>query len=379
MTVAMRKIPFGLRDDRLFQPDEVSRGLACNCVCPGCGSKLVAHHGEKRVKHFVHYSTACLKGFESAIHKAAKQVLLHSKQILVPAIHASEFLFDRGSNVDVSEDKSIAERFIPIEDVEVEKDMGSVVPDLVISGLGRKLFVEIAYTHFVDELKLSKLKALGIPTLEIDLSKLSEVPSMIELAHLVVEEPSNRLWVFNSKQDELKRRVSTVAKQKLTEAIAREKLRKEQYRQDAERYRNMSDDEKLAVELKKLGINRNKIPDFLGVFVKGCNSFSAQNLVWQTAIFANFVYEAEYEQINVETICNWSYQFYKVKRTSLNPKIHSEKIAVWYFLKHLEKLGFLVYLGNQEFCVVNYKSLIESPVQNWTQILVPGSEEDLPF
>ncbi len=374
-----RKIPFGLRDGRLFQPDEVSRGLACNCVCPGCGSKLVAHHGEKKIKHFVHYSTVCVNGFESAIHKAAKQALLESKQILVPAIQASEFLFDRRSNVDVSESQSIAERFIPIEDVEVEKDIGSVVPDLIVTGLGKRLFIEIAYTHFVDKVKRAKLEELGVATLEIDLSGLSEMPSMSELARLVIEEPSNRSWVFNSKQNELNRRVSAVAKQKLAGAVAKEELRKEQYRQWAEHYRNMSDEEKLAVELKKLGINRNKIPDFLGVFVKGCNSFSTSNLVWQAAIFANFVYQAEHEQIDVGTICNWSYQFFKVKRTSHNPKIHSEKIAVWYFLKHLEKLGFLNHLGNQKFCIVNYKLLIESPVKNWTQILVPGSDEDLPF
>lgn len=374
-----RKVPFGFRDGMLFQPDEVLRGLACNCVCPGCGSRLVAHHGEKKVKHFVHYSTACINGFESAIHKAAKQVLLQSKQILVPAINASEYLFDRGSNVDVNESQSIAERFIPIEDVEAEKDMGSVVPDLIVTGLGKKLFIEIAYTHFVDKVKRAKLEELGVATLEIDLSGLSEVPSMSELARLVVEEPSNRSWVFNSKQNELNRRVSAVAKQKLAGAVAKEESRKEQYRQWAERYRNMGDEEKLAVELKKLSINRNKIPDFLGVFVKGCNSFSTNNLVWQTAIFANFVYQVEHEQIDVETICNWSYQFFKVKRTSPNPKIHSEKIAVWYFLKHLEKLGFLNYLGYQKFCIVNYKLLIESPVQNWAQKLAPDSDEDLPF
>jgi len=165
--VDKRKVPFGLRDGRLFQPDEVLRGLACNCICPGCGSRLVAHHGEKKIKHFVHYAAACVNGFESAIHKAAKQVLLESKQILVPAIQATETLFDRGENVDVRETQSIAERFIPIEAVEVEKDFGSVVPDLVLYGLGKKLFIEIAYTHFVDNEKRSKLKELGIPTLKL--------------------------------------------------------------------------------------------------------------------------------------------------------------------------------------------------------------------
>lgn len=342
---AKKKIPFGLRDGRLFQPDEVLRGLACNCVCPGCGSRLVAHHGEKKVKHFVHYAAACVNGFESAIHKAAKQVLLESKQILVPAIQATEFLFDRGSNVDVKETQSIAERFIPIEAVEVEKDFGSVVPDLVLYGLGKKLFIEIAYTHFVDEKKQSKLKALGIPTLEIDLSCLSEMPSLSELARLVVEESSNRSWIFNPKEILLAQRVGEVAKAKLTEEIARKKAEKEQYQRWVEQYIKMSDEEKLEVHLKQMDIKRNQLPDFLGVFIKFGNSFSTTTLVWQAAIFANFVYPAKHEQIGVGMICHWCYNFFRIKRTSMNPKIHTEKIAIWHFLKHLEKLGFLEYLG----------------------------------
>jgi|WetSurMetagenome_2_1015567.scaffolds.fasta_scaffold01072_13 hypothetical protein len=374
-----RKIPFGLRDGRLFQPDEVSRGLACNCVCPGCGSRLVAHHGEKKVKHFVHYATACANGFESAIHSAAKQVLLESKCILVPSIQASEFLRDRKLNVEIDETQTIAQRYIPIENVEVEKDLGSVVPDLVVSGLGKTLFVEIAYTHFVDELKKGKLRELGIATLEIDLSSLSEVPSMNELARLVVEEPSNRMWVFNPKQEELNRRISAQAKQRLAEAIAKEELKQQEYRKRIEQYRNMSDEQKLIIELGTLGIKRNQLPDFLGVFVKGGNSFSASNLVWQTAVFSHFIFQTEFEYINVDMICNWAYQLFKVKRTSQNPKIHTEKIAVWHFLRHLEKIGFLAYLGNQEFCVVNYKLLIDSPNINWKQIPQSDLDGDLPF
>ena len=379
MAVSTRKIPFGERDGILLQPNEVSRGLSCNCVCPGCGSKLVAHHGEKKVKHFVHYAAACTNGYESAIHKAAKQVLLESKHIFVPAIHASEHWLYRGSDIEIRETQEISGRFIPIENVEAEKSFGNVVPDLVISGLGKSFFIEIAYTHFVDDAKRDKLKELGIATLEIDLSALSEVPSMSELAHLVVEEPTNRLWVFNSKQDELKRRVAAVAKQKYNEAIEKEEIRKREYCQWAERYRSMSDEEKLVVELNKLGIHRNQLPDFLGVFVKGCNSFSTPNSIWQTAIYTNFVYDSLHAQIDVAMICNWCYQFFKVKRTSSNPKIHSEKIAVWYFLKHLEKEGFLAYVGNQEFIVVNYKSLFESPIKNLTQTYDPSSGADLPF
>src|SRR3989338_3006834 len=102
-----RKIPFGLRDGRLFQPDSVSRGLSCNCVCPGCGSRLVAHHGEKKVKYFAHYAKGeCVRGYESAIHKAAKQILLEYKKIWVPPIHARKLLHDSTENVMAEESQS---------------------------------------------------------------------------------------------------------------------------------------------------------------------------------------------------------------------------------------------------------------------------------
>lgn len=373
--MSLRKIPFGLRDGRLFQPDEVSRGLACNCVCPGCGSKLVAHHGDKKVKHFVHYSTAgCANGFESAIHKAAKQALLQSKQILVPPIHASKFLFDRGLNIEVSERQSIAERFIAIEDVEVEKDMGSVVPDLVISGLGKKLFVEIAYTHFVDEEKRSKLKELGIATLEINLSGLSEMPSMSELTRLVVEEPLNRAWIFNSKEIELAQRVESVAKEKLIKAVAREKTKREQYRRWVEQYIKMSDEEKLAVHLKQLGIKRNQLPGYLGIFVRGSNSFSTHPVVWQTAIFTHFVYKKEMDDFSVQKISDWCYQLFKVKRVFPN----SEKVAIWDFLKHLESFGFLFYQGSQMFTVM-VGELKKPSLDGTKKVAAQRPEDELPF
>lgn len=372
--MTIRKIPFGLRDGKLLQPDQVLRGLACNCVCPGCGARLVAHHGEKKIKHFVHYSIACAHGFESSIHKAAKQVLLESKKLFVPAIHASEYISDRGSNISIREKQSIDGRFISLESVEVEKNLGNVVPDLVVVGFGKELYVEIAYTHFVDEEKRSKLRALGVPTVEIDLSGLSEVPNMDELAHLVVEEPSNRYWINNPKHDELRKRVVELAKQKLATAVAEDQIKREKYRQWAERYRNMSDEGRMSVELKKLKMKRSQLPDFLGVFVKGCGSFSSHNRVWQTAIYTNFIYQNEDGSFDTDEVCNWCYQFFIIKRVFPN----SEKIAVWYFMKHLEKLGLIWHLGRQAFYVKSDK--ITKSISN-SDIHIDGlsSETDLPF
>jgi len=69
---------------------------------------------------------------------------------------------------------------------------------------------------------------------------------------------------------------------------------------------------KLAVHLKQMDIKRNQLPDFLGVFIKFGNSFSTTMLVWQTAIFANFVYPAKNEQIGVGTAVIGAIAFLKL-------------------------------------------------------------------
>jgi hypothetical protein len=136
----------------------------------------------------------------------------------------------------------------------------------------------------------------------------------------------------------------------------------------------MSDDEKLVVELKKLGINRNQLPNFLGVFIRGGNSFSVHVRVWQTAIFANFVYQQELNDFDVEEICNWSYQLFKLKRAFPN----SEKVAIWDFLSHLTSLCFLFYQGHQMFTVM-VDGLKEPSLDGTKQIATHCPDGELPF
>ena len=41
-------LPFGYRvaDGRMVEPTDVPRGLECGCVCPKCGRRLIAKHGD---------------------------------------------------------------------------------------------------------------------------------------------------------------------------------------------------------------------------------------------------------------------------------------------------------------------------------------------
>lgn len=70
---------------RLVHIDGVPSGLACNCVCPGCGRQMVAKKGSVQAHHFAHYAQqdgrTCMSAGETALHKLAKRVLNDRLQI----------------------------------------------------------------------------------------------------------------------------------------------------------------------------------------------------------------------------------------------------------------------------------------------------------
>lgn len=82
------KVPFGRLGERIVAPIEaLAGGLACECVCPGCGTRLVLRQGKKR-RHFAHYNAPALnRCVEQSIHSAAIQILLDAKYMPLPALH----------------------------------------------------------------------------------------------------------------------------------------------------------------------------------------------------------------------------------------------------------------------------------------------------
>jgi hypothetical protein len=75
--------------------DEVEQGLACNCVCPGCGSPLIAKKGRVRVHHFAHQGASCTIGAESALHRMAKQIVADERRLVEPGRDNADSLSGR--------------------------------------------------------------------------------------------------------------------------------------------------------------------------------------------------------------------------------------------------------------------------------------------
>jgi hypothetical protein len=224
------KLPYGLRDGNLIHISEAANGLACQCICPGCSAPLVARNqGKQKVPHFAHHQTAeCSTGLQTALHLAAKDIIAKHKRLRLPGTagyfpftdtYWSSFSFDAKqyqydlrdrfeAYYDEDEDESYYEtedlsryyfkaQLVKVDEVTLEKKTGDIVPDIMVRIGERQLIVEVAVTHFVDDTKRAKIKGLGLPALEIDLSKVKRDLDEEDLERLLIEGIDRKKWVNN--------------------------------------------------------------------------------------------------------------------------------------------------------------------------------------
>lgn len=192
------KVPFGLKDGRLHFVTQVDTGLACGCFCPDprCNQPLIARNrpspDRKRAYHFMHAaeSPGCA-GRESALHRMAKEVLLHAASVEVPAWEGPALTVPSG-RLTIAAQSAIE---VPLLD-------GRIRPDVRLSGLVdafplAPLFVEVRVHHAVDSETAALVRAVRLSMLEIDLSDVSDedVVDPAAFERVVLHEVANRRWI----------------------------------------------------------------------------------------------------------------------------------------------------------------------------------------
>lgn len=192
------KVPFGLKDGRLWYVNQVETGLACGCVCPdpACAKPLIARNKpsptRKRIYHFRHASltTGC-GGRESALHRMGKEIVQRASRLQLPAWSAGKLSFD-----------SVQATLAPGSAVEVSLSDGQMRPDVRVFALVAQaylpaLYIEVKVSHAVDCEKRERVIAQGYSMIEIDLSEVSD--ELLEDEHAftthVLDEAANRRWV----------------------------------------------------------------------------------------------------------------------------------------------------------------------------------------
>jgi len=166
--------PYGKKNGKLFTASkgEVERGLACNCVCPACGHKLVACQGKDKIDYFAHYKGSdCGAGYETALHVLAKETLYEEKKILIPELIVK--YNPAGLEETVLEQETLVPvKSVQVDDVQLEKRQGEIIPDVIVKIQGKELLVEIKVTHGIDDKKKAYIRRNKLYVVEYDFSKI---------------------------------------------------------------------------------------------------------------------------------------------------------------------------------------------------------------
>ena len=202
----MSKMTYALQAGVLKHISTVPNGLACDCICPACKSRLVARKGQKKQAHFAHYKIyECIGGYETSLHLLAKEVLEKEQCFSIPELSMPNENYESGL---ISK-----ERVIQTEEVVIEPSYDGIVPDLFIKAKGRTLLIEIYVTHKVDEVKGNKVRNKKSSMIEIDLSKINREITYMELKDILINNSTNKVWVYNNVKEHCREDLRRIAKQ----------------------------------------------------------------------------------------------------------------------------------------------------------------------
>ena len=194
-------LPFAkqLCDGMLVTPEDVPRGLACKCICPGCKSPVQARLGTEKVWHFAHTkANACAGAYEISVHELAKQIICEQKQLLLPALEVLASARGCRGEVLIEQEVVFESKFVRLDDCEIGRQIDEITPDLCGTRKGRRILVEITVFHRLNPEKRQRFIDTGLPSFEIDLSifKIQQASrALVEEA--VFTQAGNRQWIFH--------------------------------------------------------------------------------------------------------------------------------------------------------------------------------------
>ena len=218
-----KEIPFALdANGHLIDIFSATRGLACNCTCPGCGAPMLAKQGHRNAWHFAHITESnCQAGYESAIHLAVKKIISEERSLLLPQCNVIRS-FDKPTFEYVSPDIARAveaneyqnfERtgyarlpscLVCFDEVHEEQAEGNIRPDLIGVVGGKRLYIEVAVTHFVDDEKRLRIRKRQTPAIEIQIPEpVNWNWSFERLRALCLQSTDSKVWVNNPRAETL--------------------------------------------------------------------------------------------------------------------------------------------------------------------------------
>lgn len=331
-------VPFGMRDGKLYEPLAVQNGKRCGCVCPSCSRQLVAKHAAK-TPHFAHApGEDCVSGLETAVHLAAKQLLAERMEIVLPPVPCT---IPSGYGARATTFRLYGSRRAKLSDVRLEIWLDGIRPDLVAVENGKDLLIEILVTHKCDQQKIDFIRMKKLPAIEIDVSAARHSINFDTLKKLLFDFPGSGKWLHHPEAQEITERRLNELKASWDIRTAEDLAQQERIT----RYRELSPESKTARNLRRIGIDLRRAKE-LTDFVPWEDSFLGGRLPWQTAVLAYLANSHDQHLpgedalpnfLNVEELLFWLSPLFEIRRKVQD----AERIALWKYLQHLEKLGLI--------------------------------------
>lgn len=382
------KLSYGVRDGHIVHISEMmpaDKGEKCNCTCPVCNGILLARLGDKRKRHFAHKASCncdIVKAQQTGLHLLAKDIIRENCRILVPGLtisrqeitsSATNFAATVEVDIDLPDIKAFSLQY---NSVEIEKSFGDIIADANIKKDEINIIIEIAVTHFVDEIKANKMKALGLTCFEIDLSNLLESPQSREsIKESVLSDEANRYWIYNPKKERLLKEKRDEFQKKYAAIVQKQELaekRKQEYRnKNILKLQKLMKPDNYANELKRLRNDKNatwwltkfdfsiglsEYPFYMDIPITGEFVFPCDRRIWQGKLFDDYVfrgYDISISKVqkrisNGTTIIHYDKQ--KTYHTTISINGQEQEISfsidvVRRYFEYLDLLGFVDHVG----------------------------------
>jgi len=207
---AQHDLTYALRNGELVSISQVGRGLQPDCVCPACGSVLIAKKGPLVRHHFAHVSgNACETAAETALHLLAKKVICSKGTVLALPAYEIVGRLNLGTNANTLSEvvPGVGGKAIRIAHGRPEVQFDGLTADAVIEAAsgggrsGKRLIVEISVTHPCGKPKIQRLAAVGIPAVEIDMTRFRFAQGFCEqsVQQALLDEGSVK-WLYHPKE-----------------------------------------------------------------------------------------------------------------------------------------------------------------------------------
>lgn len=331
-------------DGMIIHIDKYEAGLVS---CPECDEFLVAKKGKIRRHHFAHKSNSeCKSAPETALHKAAKQILMQEKALRLPSFET----IVEGKLRKLTTERPRYEFY----KCKIEEKRSDVRSDAVLTDKNeRDLLVEIFVTHRVDESKLTKLREQGESAIEIDLSGIDRAVNESELRDLVVSSAS-RTWLFNV--------LGNSRESALLEALEKEQVRKRRKRENQidnlfSVYSSAEINDATPIELPDL-FRQHVLAD-----LSQPSCFCVSQEVWRSEVLDQFIRQTNSgKQVDVKQILDHlkRLEMHKPELKYVEPALEEETkakhpdfrspySALLDYVRYLEKSG-VIYRSSSEIC-----------------------------